>query len=48
MLLLDGLVKGSAQGWQIGLTWATTLLFALLALMLAVRSFRREEVVFRN
>ncbi|KGQ21825.1 ABC transporter permease [Thermus filiformis] len=48
MLLLDGLVKGSAQGWQIGLTWATTLLFALLALMLAMRSFRREEVVFRN
>ncbi|MER3480810.1 MAG: ABC transporter permease [Meiothermus sp.] len=48
MLLLDGLVKGSAQGWQISLTWATTLVFAGLALGLAVRNFRREEVVFRN
>ena len=48
MLLLDGLVKGSAQGWQISLTWATTLVFAGLALALAVRNFRREDVVFRN
>lgn len=48
MLLLDGLVKGSAQGWQMGLTWATTLVFAGLALALAVRNFRREDVVFRN
>lgn len=48
MLLLNGLVKGSAQGWQMGLTWATTLVFAGLSLALAVRSFRREDVVFRN
>ncbi|PZA07028.1 MULTISPECIES: ABC transporter permease [unclassified Meiothermus] len=48
MLLLDGLVKGSAEGWQITLTWLSTLLFSGLALMLAVRNFRREEVVFRN
>lgn len=48
MLLLDGIVKGSAQGWQISLTWATTLVFAGLALALAVRNFRREDVVFRN
>ncbi|MBL3461372.1 ABC transporter permease, partial [Klebsiella pneumoniae] len=47
MLLLDGIVKGSAQGWQISLTWATTLVFAVLALALAVRNFLREDVVFR-
>lgn len=48
MLLLDGLVKGSAQSWQVSLTWVSTLAYAWLALGLAVRSFRREDVVFRN
>lgn len=48
MLLLDGLVKGSAQSWQISLTWVSTLAYAWLAMGLAVRSFRREDVVFRN
>ncbi|MBF6594545.1 MAG: ABC transporter permease [Thermaceae bacterium] len=48
MLLLDGLVKGSAEGWQVTLTWISTLVYAALALGLAVRSFRREDVVFRN
>lgn len=48
MLLLDGLVKGSAQPWQVTLTWISTLAYAALALGLAVRSFRREDVVFRN
>ena len=48
MLLLDGLVRGSAVSWQLAFTWLSTLGYALLALMLAVRSFTREEVVFRN
>lgn len=48
MLLLDGLVKGSAESWQITLTWLSTLVYAALALGIAVRNFRREEVVFRN
>lgn len=48
MLLLDGLVKGSAENWQITLTWLSTLVYAALALGVAVRNFRREEVVFRN
>lgn len=48
MLLLDGLVKGSAEQGQATLTWLSTLMYAALALGLAVRNFRREEVVFRN
>ncbi|MCL6528089.1 MAG: ABC transporter permease subunit [Thermaceae bacterium] len=48
MLLLDGLVKGSAEPWQLLLTWGSTLAYAGLALGLAVRSFQREDVVFRN
>lgn len=48
MLLLDGLVKGSAQGWQLALTWVSTVVFAMIALFVAIRNFRREEVVFRN
>lgn len=48
MLTLNNLVKGSAEGWQIWLTWGTTLLFALVALGIAIRNFRREDIVFRN
>lgn len=48
MLLLDGLVKGSAQSWQVMLTWVSTLVYAALTLFWAVRSFHREDVVFRN
>lgn len=48
MLLLDGLVKGSAEQWQVTLTWLSTLLYSALALGLAVRNFKREEIVFRN
>ena len=48
MLLLDGLVKGAAEPLQMLLTWLSSLVYAGLALLLAVWSFQREEVVFRN
>lgn len=48
MLALDAIVKGSASGTQLGLTWATTLVFAAVALWLAYRNFQREDVIFRN
>ncbi|BCP99041.1 sodium ABC transporter permease [Thermus thermophilus] len=47
-LLLDALLKGSATPLEVGLTWASTLVYALLALGLAVWVFGREDVVFRN
>lgn len=47
-LLMDALLKGSATPWQTGLTWGSTLVYALLALVFSVRVFAREEVVFRN
>ncbi|MDX2004812.1 MAG: ABC transporter permease [Meiothermus sp.] len=48
MLALDAIVKGSASGVQLGLTWSTTLVFAAVALWLAYRNFQREDVIFRN
>lgn len=48
MLALDAIVKGSATGIQLGLTWVTTLVFASVALWLAYRNFQREDVIFRN
>ncbi|WP_105316699.1 ABC transporter permease [Thermus tenuipuniceus] len=47
-LLMDALLKGSATPLQAGLTWGSTLAYAGLALLYAVRVFAREEVVFRN
>lgn len=47
-LLMDALLKGSASPLQAGLTWGSTLVYAGLALLVAVRVFSREEVVFRN
>ncbi len=47
-MVLERLTNGSAENWQISFIWRSTLGYALLALMLAVRSFAREEVVFRN
>ena len=47
-LLMDALLKGSASPLQAGLTWGSTLVYAGLALLVAVRIFSREEVVFRN
>lgn len=47
-LLMDALLKGSASPLQAGLTWVSTLVYAGLALLVAVRVFSREEVVFRN
>jgi len=47
-LLMDALLKGSATPLEVGLTWASTLVYALLALGLAVWVFGREDVVFRN
>ncbi|GAB5602882.1 ABC transporter permease [Thermus sp. FJN-A] len=47
-LLMDALLKGSATPLQAGLTWGSTLVYAALALGLAVCAFRREDVVFRN
>ena len=47
-LLLDALLKGSATPLEVGFTWASTLVYALLALGLAVWVFGREDVVFRN
>lgn len=48
MLSLSHLVKGSAEVSHLLLTWGSTLVYALLALLVAIRQFRREEVVFRN
>ncbi|GAA5336965.1 ABC transporter permease [Thermus antranikianii] len=48
VLLMDALLKGSASPLQAGLTWGSTLGYAGLALLAAVRVFSREEVVFRN
>lgn len=48
MLSLSHLVRGSAELPLLLLTWATTLVYALLALLVAIRQFRREEIVFRN
>ena len=47
-LLMDALLKGSASPLQAGLTWGSTLVYAGLALLVAVRVFSREEVVFSN
>ncbi|BBL94445.1 sodium ABC transporter permease [Thermus thermophilus] len=47
-LLMDALLKGSATPLEVGFTWASTLVYALLALGLAVWVFGREDVVFRN
>ncbi|WP_038048503.1 ABC transporter permease [Thermus caliditerrae] len=47
-LLMDALLKGSATPLQAGLTWSSTLVYAGLALLYAVRVFAREEAVFRN
>jgi sodium transport system permease protein len=48
VLALDGIIKGSATLSQLSLTWASTLIFAMLATYLAYRNFQREDVVFRN
>jgi len=48
MLALDSVVKGAATTTQLGITWASTLVYAGLALYLAYRNFQREDVVFRN
>jgi sodium transport system permease protein len=48
MLALDSIVKGAATVAQLSTTWASTLLYAGLALYLAYRNFQREDVVFRN
>jgi len=48
VLALDSIVKGAATAAQLGTTWASTLLYAGLALYLAYRNFQREDVVFRN
>ena len=47
-LLMDALLKGQAEGLQVALTWGSTLVYGALALLLAVRVFAREDVVFRN
>ena len=47
-LLMDALLKGSATPLQAGFTWGSTLVYAGLALLYAVRVFAREEAVFRN
>jgi sodium transport system permease protein len=47
-LFMDALLKGSATPLQAGLTWASTLAYAALALGLAVWAFGREDVVYRN
>ncbi|RIH84873.1 ABC transporter permease protein NatB [Meiothermus luteus] len=48
VLAIDSIVKGMVTVPQLGITWASTLVFAGLALYLAYHSFRREDVVFRN
>lgn len=48
VLALDAIVKGAASAPQLATTWASTLVYAGLALYLAYRSFQREDVVFRN
>lgn len=48
VLALDSIVKGAASAPQLATTWASTLVYAGLALYLAYRSFQREDVVFRN
>lgn len=47
-LLMDALLKGQAEGLQVALTWGSTLVYGALALLLAVRVFAREDVIFRN
>jgi sodium transport system permease protein len=47
-LALNEIIKGAATPTQIGITLASTLLYAGLALYLAYRNFQREDVVFRN
>jgi len=45
---LNEIIKGAATATQVGITLASTLLYAGLALYLAYRNFQREDVVFRN
>jgi len=47
-LALNEIIKGAATPTQVGITLASTLLYAGLALYLAYRNFQREDVVFRN
>lgn len=41
-------MKGDYSPWQLGLTWASTLIYSLLMLFVAFRNFSREDVVLRN
>ncbi len=47
-LAINEIIKGAATATQVGITLASTLLYAGLALYLAYRNFQREDVVFRN
>jgi sodium transport system permease protein len=48
LLSLERLILGRGQLGPLLLTWSTTLAYGALALRSALRSFQREEVLFRN
>ncbi len=48
LLLMDDIVKGSAELSSILVTWATLAVVIVLLLVFAYRNFTREDVIFRS
>ena len=48
LIVMDDLVKGSAEALPLLLTYGSTLAYTALLLDFAFRSFKREGVIFRT
>jgi len=48
LLLMDNVVRGTAVGREMLVTWAVMLVAVFILLRFALRNFERESVIFRN
>jgi sodium transport system permease protein len=48
LLLMDNVVRGTAVGSEMLVTWAVMLVAVLILLRFALRNFQRESVIFRS
>ncbi len=48
LLLMDNVVRGTAVGREMLVTWAVMLVAVVILLRFALRNFKRESVIFRN
>jgi sodium transport system permease protein len=48
LLVMYDIVRGAADSLAVLLTWGSLLVFIILLLLFAYRSFRREDVIFRS